>query len=194
MSDRRFGPWLQTYSGRRFYIADPRPEDVDPADIAWALAHIPRYGGHAHRFHSVAEHSVLLSHLVPEEHALAALLHDSPEAYLGDVITPLKGLLPDYAGIERNVWHAIARAFRLDPELPAAVKQADRTIVADERREILGAEGEGARWDRDTGPGFGIAIAGLAPPAAALAFLERLLELHRWESPAAPFAAERTER
>jgi hypothetical protein len=87
--DRR-GDWMQTFTGRAFYPLDPRPEDIDPVDIAHALSLICRYGGHSSRFYSVAEHCVLMSHAVAPEHALWALLHDATEAYLGDMIRPLK--------------------------------------------------------------------------------------------------------
>lgn len=45
------GPWVQTYSGRQFYVADPRPDDVSIEDIAHALALLCRYGGHCRRFY-----------------------------------------------------------------------------------------------------------------------------------------------
>ena len=52
----RIGDWMQTYSGKRYYPVDPRIEDVDINDIAHALSHLCRYGGHCSRFYSVAEH------------------------------------------------------------------------------------------------------------------------------------------
>ena len=36
---------------------------------------------------------------VPEEHRLAALLHDAAEAYLGDMVKPLKNLFPAFSDI-----------------------------------------------------------------------------------------------
>lgn len=55
------GDWMQTYTGRRFYPLDPRPDEIDPEDIAHALSLLCRYGGHVDRFYSVAEHCVLMS-------------------------------------------------------------------------------------------------------------------------------------
>src|ERR1035437_1784040 len=105
------GDWMQVYSGARFYPLDPRPDEIDAADIAHALSLLCRYGGHVDRFYSVAEHCVLMSRAVAPENALAALLHDATEAYVVDVPRPLKRCLRDYAPIEAAVWRAIASRF-----------------------------------------------------------------------------------
>lgn len=52
----RKGDWILTFTGRRFYPLDPRPEDVCLEDIAHALSLICRYNGHSRFFYSVAEH------------------------------------------------------------------------------------------------------------------------------------------
>jgi len=131
------GDWMQLYSGKRFYPIDPRPEDIDPADIAHALSLLCRYGGHVDRFYSVAEHCVLMSEAVTPENQLAALLHDATEAYVADVVRPLKRYLPDYKAIEEKVWYAIAVRFGVELELPAEVKEADTRILLTERDELM---------------------------------------------------------
>lgn len=56
------GPWMTTYTGRRFYPFSPQPEDVCIEDEAHALAAAPRFGGHAKTFsYCVAHHSTLVS-------------------------------------------------------------------------------------------------------------------------------------
>jgi hypothetical protein len=85
--------WILTYTGKRFSLADPHPEQVDINDIAHALSLVNRWGGHTRMPYSVAAHSVMVADLVAKiapDLALAALLHDAPEAYLGDVCRPLK--------------------------------------------------------------------------------------------------------
>ena len=129
---------MQTYNGHAFYPLDPRPEEVDPVDVAHALSMICRYGGHSRRFFSVAEHCVLLSNAVAPEHALWALLHDASEAYVIDVPRPLKRSLPDYCAAEAVVQAAVCRRFGLDPLCPAEVEDADRWILHDERQVLLG--------------------------------------------------------
>jgi uncharacterized protein len=133
MNEGRVGDWMQTWTGVRFYPADPRPEDVDILDIAFALGNIARYGGHC-RFYSVAEHSVLVSHMVPKKDALAGLLHDATEAYIADVIRPVKrciGRDNTYFSLEKAIWEkAICPKFEISPEL------SDEVLIADAYRII----------------------------------------------------------
>src|SRR5919204_3331113 len=89
------GPYLQTVSGRWVNPFEPDPDQLDPGDIARALANQCRFGGHCRVFYSVAQHSVIVSGVVEErggdtEAVLAGLMHDAAEAYLGDMPHPLK--------------------------------------------------------------------------------------------------------
>ena len=131
------GNWMQTFTGARFYPLSPRADEVDPRDIAHALALICRYGGHSTHFYSVAEHCVLLSHAVSPENALWALLHDATEAYVGDMVRPLKRMLPAYRDIEDRVMDAIAERFGLTGSIPAEVHDADNRIILTERAAIM---------------------------------------------------------
>lgn len=79
-----------TRTGKKFRPFNPRIEDIDIEDIAHALSNICRFNGHVNQFYSVAEHSILVSVLCPDELKLKGLLHDAAEAYLGDVPSPLK--------------------------------------------------------------------------------------------------------
>lgn len=92
--------YILTQSGLRIDYADPKRNVYNIMDIAHGLANTCRFGGQFRRFYSVAEHSVIVSHLVHPDFALYGLLHDAAEAYLGDVPTPLKRLLPDFCKIE----------------------------------------------------------------------------------------------
>lgn len=129
------GNFMQSYTGKKFYSLDPRPEDIDIVDIAHALSMQCRYNGHYRRFYSVAEHCVLLSKLFTAEYALWALLHDETEAYVGDMVRPLKAHLPDYCAAEDRVMIAIAERFGLEsavmpPEVVAADTASCSTIAA----------------------------------------------------------------
>ena len=145
----RAGDWMQTFSGRRFWPAEPEPRDVAIEDIAHALSNACRYGGHCLRFYSVAQHSVLVSNLVPDELSLHGLLHDAAEAYLGDMISPLRRTLRDsspmYEALHSRVDMAISRRFGLRPLTPAqaaALKHADLVALATERRDLMRPTGD----------------------------------------------------
>lgn len=170
------GDWMQTYTGRRFYPLDPRPDEIDPADIAHALSMLCRYAGHVDRFYSVAEHCVLMSEAVAPEHALAALLHDATEAYVVDVPRPLKRYLPDYRDIEDRVWYAIARRFGLELEVPAAVKEVDTRILLTERDALM--PNTRYSWAQDGMVPLPVSIEAWSPGEAEGRYLSRLEELH----------------
>jgi hypothetical protein len=119
-------------------MTDPDPDDVDIVDIAHALSHICRYAGHCKTFYSVAEHSYIMSQMVPPEHALQALLHDATEAYCQDLPRPLKAHLPEYRAIEQLNRAAICKRFGLALEEPTEVRQADRDILLSEHLVLFG--------------------------------------------------------
>ena len=102
--DKAFGCVRNTIrlrSGIYFDLADPKPEQIEITDIAGALSKICRFGGHCYRFYSVAEHCYHCS-MVAEASPLALLLHDAAEAFTGDIVKPLKIMLPEFAAIERR--------------------------------------------------------------------------------------------
>lgn len=137
LREERAGDWMQTYTGIAFFPLDPRVADIDPDDIAHALAMICRYGGHTRRFYTVAEHCVKMSQAVSPENALWALLHDATEAYVGDMIRPLKRQILQYRDIERNLMDHICARFDLDPTEPEEVYEADNRILLDERAALM---------------------------------------------------------
>lgn len=170
------GDWMQTYTGRAFYPLAPAVDDIDPVDIAHALALLCRYGGHVRRFYSVAEHCVLMSRAVAPEHALWALLHDAGEAYLGDLIRPLKHAMPEYRTVEDQLMTVICDRFGIDHECPAEVKLADNQILRDERGALMAAPP--MPWlSIEQVPALGVSVQGWPPPIAERRYLTRLREL-----------------
>lgn len=137
MTDIRKGNFMQTWSGRLYWPLDPRPEDIRIEDIAHSLAMQCRYGGHCRSYYSVAEHSVLVSRIVPTELALIGLLHDATEAYLSDVIRPLKRHLTNYKEIEEFNWRAIAERFDLPTMMPEAIHRADAALLHTEMLTLM---------------------------------------------------------
>lgn len=169
------GNWMQTYTGGRFYPLDPTPAEVLPGDIAHALSLICRYGGHVQRFYSVAEHCVLLSHAVSPENALWALLHDAAEAYVGDMVRPLKRHMPEFQHVEARILLAIARRFNLWPEIPAEVHEADNRIILTERAALMRKTDD--VWTEDGLTPLPVRIEGWPPAVAESCWLGRLWEL-----------------
>ena len=132
-------PTILTVAGRYFDFTDPAASIFEIGEIAHALAHICRFTGHTRRFYSVAEHCWHVSQLVPRGDELAGLLHDAPEAFIGDVVKPLKMLLPDYAVIEARVEAAVLSWFGLTADLPPSVKAADAMMLRVEQDQAMGA-------------------------------------------------------
>lgn len=129
--------WILTQSRKQFDLLAPEPDMVVLDDIAHALANICRFAGYTQTHYSVGQHSVLASHLVPPADALHALLHDAAEAYVGDMVSPLKDLLPGFKVIEARIWMAIAARFEIAAQMPAGIKEADLVPMATERRDLL---------------------------------------------------------
>lgn len=82
-------------SGTYVDLLDPHPDTIQADDIAHHTGMTVRYGGGVRRFYSVAEHASLVGDLLehqghPPSVVLAGLLHDAAEAYVGDLVSPLK--------------------------------------------------------------------------------------------------------
>lgn len=141
---------MQTYTGKVIDLSRFSEDDVRLPDISHSLSLLNRFTGHSKCPYSVAQHSVMVSKIVDQRHAMWGLLHDASEAYLGDVATPLKNLLPDYRALEERVQRAIARKFGLVWPMPPEVKVADVQALLAEKRELLtanhdwGIDGEAA--------------------------------------------------
>ncbi len=149
--------WLETRSGVIVDLTDPRPGDIHRADIAHALANTCRYGGHTSEFYSVAEHCVLMAdwafdfhgpdHVYnnKQEFARECLLHDAAEAYVGDLVSGVKRLVPGFQELEDRFDRVIRQAFGLGPcRWSAEVKEADTRILVDEAVRLMTTKG--ARW------------------------------------------------
>jgi hypothetical protein len=165
------GPWIQTFTGRAFHYLDMRPEEVHIADIAQSLAHQCRFVGQTSRFYSVAEHSVNVSRQFADpELRMIGLLHDATEAYILDLPTPLKDLLPEYRAFEDRLWKVIAEVFDLPPTIPAEIHDIDKRMLITERPQLFP---QVIPWTKyaNVKPIEGVVVHAYSPGAARMDFL-----------------------
>lgn len=147
---------MQTYTGHKFWPLDPQPEHVFIEDIAHALGMLCRYNGHCNRFYSVAEHSIFVSRALPSKLRLAGLLHDAAEAYISDLIRPVKPYIKEYKRIEQNILSVIVNKYHCyDESLDPEIKVVDLNILKDEQEQAMGAPPE--KW-YCVGKGLGVEL------------------------------------
>ena len=102
--------------------------------IARALSNINRFTGHAGQY-SVAQHCVLAAYHAEPAFALDVLLHDAPEAYIGDISSPLKKHLPHYQALEQFYHDTIDRAFAVKTRHPH-VREVDLRMLVTEAYQL----------------------------------------------------------
>ena len=162
-----------TYSGIEIDVGGPpfNADMVSIIDIAHSLSSICRFGGHCRHFYSVAEHSVHMYHRTENE--MAGLLHDSAEAYIGDVVAPLKRLLPAIRLYEKNILKVLEVVFgvQLTPMLPD-VSDCDKVMLYTEYDRMMEGDvySQGTKWDEHT-------FYYWTPEQAKIEFLTRYKEL-----------------
>ncbi|HEV3118148.1 MAG TPA: hypothetical protein VGY58_13945 [Gemmataceae bacterium] len=160
--------WIETCSGGRFDVANPRAEDVQIEDIAMSLAQTCRFRGHALRWISVGWHSIVVHDVVAmlrddDEARLAALLHDAAEAYVGDMPRPLKLAFPEFVRAEAKVQHVIHKKFGLEPpdDLLLLIRKVDNQTLLEEARVYMATAGRG--WEL-LDEGLNIPASAFVPP------------------------------
>lgn len=168
--------WVVTLSGNRFSILKPEPDAIRIEDIACALARQARFNGHTRFFYSVGQHSCLGAQVSPtKEVALQMLFHDATETYIGDLVSPVKALLPDFEIIESRIHWAIAKKFGLEFPAPKIVKQIDRRLLATEVRDLITKDLKS--WSIREDEPFDFPIIPWQPEVTEARFLELAREL-----------------
>lgn len=176
--------FIATVSGKMIDPDNVTAEDIDIVDIAVGLGNLCRYSGQLIRFHSVAEHSVLVSNMVTEVQGrnlrLKALLHDAPEFIINDLVRPIKRRVTGYDEIESSVMDAVAQRFGLEysEEDWAEIKRCDDLITVIERRDLSPRIGS-AMYSETGGviPGFRSPVGMYAPHKAFSLFLIEFYKL-----------------
>lgn len=128
---------MTTFTGEDFTPLNPNAEQILIEDIAHALSLMCRANGHFKRFYSVAQHSI---NCAAEAKArglsvrvqLACLLHDGSEAYIADMVRPVKKHLPEYIAIENRLQGCIYEKFlgsTLTADENALVDEIDNALL-----------------------------------------------------------------
>jgi len=131
--------YITTFSGTRINAFDPDPSTMLISDIAHSLSLICRWNGQIREFYSVAQHSIMVSHLCDPEDAMIGLLHDAGEAYLGDLVNPVKHLdaMVEYVNLEKKYDAAIAKSINLPSiEKTPSVELADKLALVKEAKML----------------------------------------------------------
>lgn len=123
---------IRTYTGKVIDIFNLDPDQVCIEDIAHSLAMQCRFLGYTREFYSVAQHSVLCSYICTQTATFEALMHDAAEAYLADVVKPLKRRLPIYRFLERRISKVLSKKFGFTYPFPPGVKEVDRYMLGHE--------------------------------------------------------------
>lgn len=129
--------YVYTASGSMLDLLNPKPLDFRIEDIAHHLAMQPRYAGATKFPYSVAQHSVLVARACPPEYTLWGLLHDASEAFLCDLVSPIKRHLREYVEVENSIMYAISERFGLTWPEPPEVKACDQVVAKIEMRCLL---------------------------------------------------------
>lgn len=120
---------MNTYTGLVFEPMYMTADNIRAEDIAHALSLLCRGGGHIRHFYSVGQHSMncaseALARGWSSRVGLACLLHDASEAYISDIIRPVKKHLTNYLEIESMIMEAVLTHFGLG------------TLTEEERRQV----------------------------------------------------------
>lgn len=136
---------IVTWCGQFLDITNIDPNVINAIDIWNGLSKECRFGNQIEDHYSVAQHSVILSQIVPEPYQRYALLHDASEAFLHDIPSPYKQLMRDYQSYEAVLQCAIEHRF-LDGVSVAVTEVVSRY---DRALRIPEAEALGAHFSHD---------------------------------------------
>lgn len=133
------GNTIKVSAGHYVDLGNPDPETIEVNSIAAALSKVCRFGGHCPKFYSVAEHSIHATAMAIAEGfggdaLVAVFLHDAAEAYIGDMMKPLKVMMPQYSEAEQRMESAIESAFGIKfGRFTDTIKRFDRAMLKAEK-------------------------------------------------------------
>lgn len=174
--------WIETYTGKKFDIVDPKPDMVCIEDIAHALSQLCRFTGHTKYLYTVGQHSLYCSYLTPPEDALWALMHDASEAYAGDMNRPLKHFSEagkHYQVVEERIQRAVCDRFGMPHAEPPSVRLADNAMLYAEKAAVMPGKPEiwTKSWDNGDRTPANVFISKMGSEKVERYFLNRFKQL-----------------
>ena len=138
---------MNVFSGHRIDPLHIKEDDIHLEDIAHALSLICRGNGHIKYFYSVAQHSLncakeAQSRGYSQHVVLSCLFHDASEAYMSDLITPIKKQMKEYQTIEDHLLETIFHAFhiQLNDDEKSIWKDMDHLLLEAELKKMMPLE------------------------------------------------------
>lgn len=132
-TDEKYTPnSIETYTGLIFDLKLMEPSTICIEDIAHGLSHVCRFGGHLKKFYSVAQHCVWVANQLGVPDKLSGLMHDASEAYLGDMPSPFKKMMPGYREIEYDLMMVISKKYDFQYPLEPQIKAVDHAALINE--------------------------------------------------------------
>lgn len=173
---------MRIASGGYINFARPELASIAATDIAIGLSNTCRFGGQLDEWYSVAEHSLLCLTVARYlgcslEEQRSVLMHDAAEAFVGDMPSPLKLMLPGYSRIERDVDWTIKKRFRLLLSNPDVVKQIDLMLLRLEKEHFFGNQDQWHLLDSVRDVSDVVTIRNLGRAEAREQFLDAMLAL-----------------
>lgn len=135
--------WSQTHTGRAFDLENPKPEMFDITDIATSLARTNRFNGQTYSYpYSVAQHCILAVKYAHGSDYIKqwALMHEMAEPYIGDIVSPVKRMIPEIKKCEDVILKAGAERFGLNWPPPPIIKLIDNRLLMTEKRDLMREE------------------------------------------------------
>lgn len=131
---------LTCIHGSIINFSDIESSEIYKDDIVHRLSNIVRFNGGTNIPYTVMHHTVALYNLIKSKHPenyvaqLYALMHDTTEAFMGDMVSPLKSLFPGFSMLEDKLLKEIYRQLMIDMFYPdeatiALVKEEDLKIA-----------------------------------------------------------------
>lgn len=143
--EKKKGNYLKTYMGHKVDPLNVSAEDIMLEDIAHALSLMCRGNGQVVHFYSVGQHCINCAKEAKERAwdvrlQLGCLLHDAAEAYMSDLITPVKVCMPQYYEIEDRFLKAVFDKFGLADLTEGEwdrIMEVDRALLIYDLVELL---------------------------------------------------------